>query len=594
MIALPPLKVSSLSKIALSSFLLTLSLSIRKVFIVLYPSPMSVFNEYTDVSLYLSDLMLLSFLFIFALDNRNNILSIIWWKSVFHVEHMRVRILAPLPFLVWCTISLLWSESETLSFFAILRLFEGYLLYLSLLFLFVPRGTNPLKRDPSGSKVISTPSNFLWIKKIFHVEHREEYYKDKNENVPRGTFFWSMSEILIQCSTWNIVFLTFITAGFLQSCIAICQFLLQSSLGFTFLKESVIAPNIPGVAKMSILDHTIIRSYGLFPHPNILAGFLGITLILTIAYPLVFSQKMFHVEHGVSMRYPILFGRELMIFWNRILTCFKKCSTWNMRKTLLRMFHVEQKLFLYRTVLFIQLIAFLLTFSKSAFISLFFAIVYIIFRELFHVEQFSHLINVFLHYVYKKCSTWNIKIFINKLFHVEQFVYLLILTCFCLVAIIVLRSINWNYYFLQSFHERSFLLNGYLQMIRANIWQGVGFGQGVFRMQDFFPEILQSWQFQPIHNMYLLIVAEVGVIGVFLFGYFIWKCCSTWNITLDAARMFHVEHSHGESLNRRILRNTLAAILIFLGTVSLFDHYLWDIQQGQLMFWFFLGLFTSL
>jgi hypothetical protein len=41
------------------------------------------------------------------------------------------------------------------------------------------------------------------------------------------------------------------------------------------------------------------------------------------------------------------------------------------------------------------------------------------------------------------------------------------------------------------------------------------------------------------------------------------------------------------------MKALLEAAILFLGVVSLFDHYLWDIQQGQLLFWLMLGLFSS-
>ena len=45
-------------------------------------------------------------------------------------------------------------------------------------------------------------------------------------------------------------------------------------MGFWFLGESILGPEIPGVAKIVVAGGKILRAYGTFPHPNILAAFL--------------------------------------------------------------------------------------------------------------------------------------------------------------------------------------------------------------------------------------------------------------------------------------------------------------------------------
>nr|MBP7819737.1 hypothetical protein [Candidatus Gracilibacteria bacterium] len=65
-----------------------------------------------------------------------------------------------------------------------------------------------------------------------------------------------------------------------QITIAFLQFLLQSDLGLQFLSEPEIATTIKGIAKLGFENGlTMIRSYGTFDHPNILAGFLCISFL---------------------------------------------------------------------------------------------------------------------------------------------------------------------------------------------------------------------------------------------------------------------------------------------------------------------------
>lgn len=79
----------------------------------------------------------------------------------------------------------------------------------------------------------------------------------------------------------------FTFSGFLQSLIAIYQFVTQysafsSSILAKITGESVIGPQIPGVAKIVVDGEKIIRAYGTFPHSNILGGFLVFTILITI------------------------------------------------------------------------------------------------------------------------------------------------------------------------------------------------------------------------------------------------------------------------------------------------------------------------
>mgnify|MGYP003981830341 FL=1 len=79
--------------------------------------------------------------------------------------------------------------------------------------------------------------------------------------------------------TWLLSALVF------QSLLAILQIITQNSIGLSFLGEPNIGPDVSGVAKLSLFGHTLIRGYGTFPHANILAGFLGVGILLSLSLP---------------------------------------------------------------------------------------------------------------------------------------------------------------------------------------------------------------------------------------------------------------------------------------------------------------------
>lgn len=541
-------------------FLLSLPFSIRKILSVF--SPNGSFNEYLDVSIYLSDVLLIAVLIAFILENKKELLSISYWRQMFHVEHLLLPIFIPALLIFWSGLSILWSESTSLAVIAFFRLIEGYLLYLYILVCNVPRGT----LLSEGAKT-----------EMFHVEHLD----DNAQNVPRGTFIDKLLGYISQCSTWNILqilLIVIIISGSFQSIAAILQFIKQKSLGLTFLKESIFSIYDPGVAKIVINGDVFIRSYGFFPHPNILGGFLALSLIITTVYPLIFRSKMFHVEHYIGV-------------W------------------------------LYRGLIFTQLLALSLSFSKSAIVAFIIGLAMLIsgIHKMFHVEHLDDnaqnvprgtFQNSVASYI-QKCSTWNIyrksiTSILDKMFHVEHLVIVWVI----IMAGVTLFSVNFKLFIVQPFTERLFYISSIKGLSEAYLFEGLGIGQYVFDMQRLFIEKLLPWQLQPIHNVFLLIFSEIGLVGLVLFLWFLIFVylrnnknvprgtpihqtpeCSTWNIWMIMHKMFHVEQFFNDE--RAIIAYLFRSLLIMIIFIMLFDHYFWDIEQGQLLLWIILAFATS-
>src|SRR3989344_4217019 len=133
---------NSVQNLALLGFLFCLSLTLRDVLWTFPPEHgFFGFNEYTDVSFYISDLALAFFVLTTILSNKSSVLSTLEWKRMFHVEHMAYLLLLPWSLVGWSLLTTFWSENQTLSIYGSFKLFEGVTLYTVLLFLFVPRGT---------------------------------------------------------------------------------------------------------------------------------------------------------------------------------------------------------------------------------------------------------------------------------------------------------------------------------------------------------------------------------------------------------------------------------------------------------------------
>jgi O-antigen ligase len=102
-------------------------------------------------------------------------------------------------------------------------------------------------------------------------------------------------------------------------------------------------------------------------------------------------------------------------------------------------------------------------------------------------------------------------------------------------------------------------------------------------MQNYFNEKLLSWQFQPIHSLFLLILIETGVVGFGLWILFF----------MMLVRILFRKNVPRGTQKERAVTTLIVSTSLFMVIVSFFDHYFWDIQQGQLLLWLLFGVFAS-
>ncbi len=159
------------------------------------------------------------------------------------------------------------------------------------------------------------------------------------------------------------------------------------------------------------------------------------------------------------------------------------------------------------------------------------------------------------------------------------FVCILLFTVNCLLLTIYWPYISSRYDLValagsQSVNLRSFYNQEAIKMIWQKPLLGVGFGNFVPALKQ--AVSLSDWQYQPAHNIYLLAAAENGLPALLAFLAFLF-------LTLRSAWPCR------KNLSVNCLLFTVCCLL-FLG---LFDHFLWDLQQGQILFWLMLGLLAS-
>ncbi len=291
----------------------------------------------------------------------------------------------------------------------------------------------------------------------------------------------------------------FAYAMLMQAFIAIEQYLLQSSVGFRFLGEPIISPAVEGVAKIDMGDFMVMRAYGTFLHPNILAGLLSVCLI--------WSYYVF-----------------------------------------------RKNLWLFLLIGSVLLLALILTFSRSAFIALGGAILmyYAVSNKKFPL---------------KKIAFWSV-------------IFLFFITIFNLESLFLSR-------FLMGLDASTLERMQYLSIGKNMLFEnpmGVGMGHFTLNMQDYLSVKLAPWVMQPVHNLYLLIANEAGLITViiflFLLGYIFWGLLKS----ADNA-------SNQEDNEFAYLQIAVFTLLIIL---FLFDHYFYTSYQGQVFLFIYFALCSSL
>ena len=304
-------------------------------------------------------------------------------------------------------------------------------------------------------------------------------------------------------------------SGVIQSLIALLQFIFQKSLGLKYLGESLLSPSILGVAKIEVAREKFIRGYGTFPHPNLLGAFLFLALLAGFYFIL-----------NRNLQIPFSLPEKIKILR------LKKPT-----KNLLAKIHFFTGSLIISTGI-------ITTFSRSVWLVtalLILGIIIFRFKPLFSKK-----------YLFKQ-TLLTIVILMAFWAGFARFVPARICTGNCQDQSLTLR---------QNYSEFA------KTVIAKNLIFGIGPGQFITTFKEQNPTNLPDWDIQPVHNLYLMILSELGFVGFLLLFGFIFK-----NI------------SPGKNLF-----SILVGSFLILG---FFDHYFWTLPQGQFIFWLSLALLAS-
>jgi O-antigen ligase len=119
---------------------------------------------------------------------------------------------------------------------------------------------------------------------------------------------------------------------------------------------------------------------------------------------------------------------------------------------------------------------------------------------------------------------------------------------------------------------RSWLTQQALDVVRQHPFTGLGIGSFIIELSR---TAAEGAPIEPVHNIFLLITAELGVAGLIL----------VIGLVISIALNIYKANSP-----RAILAS---ATLTGLGAISLFDHYLWTLPPGRMMLGLALGLWAG-
>jgi hypothetical protein len=325
-------------------------------------------------------------------------------------------------------------------------------------------------------------------------------------------FFTIVRNTLRQYTVLTYFKLLLFVGGVIQSAIALLQFITQQSLGLSWLGESIIGPNILGVAKFSFEGEKLIRAYGTFPHPNV----LGIFLLFSLSAGLSLMLTKKELLSNFRWRYRSIFFGELFLIYVGLLLTYSRSI-----------------------ILLTAIISFIFAYSQRGYIN----------------KLYQNL-----------CQQLHIPFFLRTSLAIIVIFTTLFASYNLLAPRLCLHCPGDESISLRKTYQRTADL-----MILQNIFTGVGLGNFIQTSKKFSPA-LPSWNLQPVHNLYLLIASELGLIGLLLFL---------------VTTFFYSAHN----LRLRFLKKyPLDLFFILVLLAGFFDHYFWTLQQGQLIFWIALAL----
>jgi hypothetical protein len=309
---------------------------------------------------------------------------------------------------------------------------------------------------------------------------------------------------LIKFLPKTFVYKAFLFSGLIQGLLALYQLFTQKVIANKWLGMAEHLPSTLGTSVVELADVRVLRAYGSLPHPNILGGFLFVAIFFGI---------YFWIE---------IYKKNQTNIWNKF---FKKPDSWNLIFVVL--------------AIIISTYGLLASFSRSALLALLLSLFSLALINVFKrnwlivtivVKYLVIFILVFWSFNTWFPSAWSARVQMNGRLEEKSITE----------RVDTVGQLGWNNY--------------------KNIFFGQGLGMNTLVTLDKYPN-QPVYNVQPIHDIFILLLAEVGLIGAFFIFYVIKR------IIKSADKI-----------------DTMSTSLIMgLVIIGLFDHYLWTSWTGWIL-----------
>jgi O-antigen ligase len=326
---------------------------------------------------------------------------------------------------------------------------------------------------------------------------------------------------------YHKIALAFVGAGFVQALLAIYQFMTQSVWENKWLGMAAQISSTGGASVVESESLRWLRAYGSLPHPNVLAGFLIICIVLILI--LLFLSKNKYEKIFLWFSLPI------------VLTGLFFC------------------------------------FSKNAYLALAIGLLFIV---------------IFVYTSHDRQS----KIILSN--------FLIILVLFMGVLTVIYqdplsaRLEGETRLEVKSNYERIVYFSQAKELVEQNWYRGVGLGNYTLALFEHLDEKRPAWFYQPVHNVYFLICAELGVVGFVIFALLLIEIFKKiyyfkfpeYSGLMNVFDLFKEKTIYDFYKERMYWFLCFSAIFIMLLVIMVFDHYLWTLYFGIILCWLCLGL----
>ncbi len=322
----------------------------------------------------------------------------------------------------------------------------------------------------------------------------------------------------------------FVLAGLGQSILALYQFFTQQVFASKWLGMAAQIPAVGGTCVVESDCFRWLRAYGSLPHPNVLGGFLAMALIFLFILLILAKHKW-----------------EKMFLW----LCLP-----------------------------VILAGLFFTFSKSAFLALVVGVIFLgFFIFLSPAKKDKNIFTEILMICLITLSTLTI-------FYSDP---------------LITRLQGETRLEVKSAQERIAYFEESKKLLEKNWLSGVGLGN--FVLSDYMQsEIKQpSYDYQPVHNVFFLAAVELGVWGFLILVLIvaeilrrIYNYKIDYNFSLmDVFSKFKIDDNYDLYREKFYWFLSTTAVFFALLVIMIFDHYLWTLYFGIILWWLGLGLWLK-